>query len=90
MRAGEGLASRAGQGRHHADRTVIGRERRSRLPLRSYQLPLADGSAVGSKQKAFKVFQREEGGFHRCRVDNVTIGVHFMWDWIDDVLKPGT
>jgi len=46
--------------------------------------------AVGSKQKTFKVFQREEGGFHHCQVDNVTIGVHYMWDWIADVLKPGT
>jgi len=46
--------------------------------------------AVGSKQKIFKVFQRGEGGFHHCQVDNVTIGVHYMWDWIADVLKPGT
>jgi dienelactone hydrolase len=47
-------------------------------------------AAVGSKQKMLKVFQREEGGFHHCQVDNVTIGVHFMWDWIQDVLRPGT
>jgi pimeloyl-ACP methyl ester carboxylesterase len=46
--------------------------------------------AVGSKQKTFKVFHREEGGFHHCQVDNVTIGVHYMCDWIADVLKPGT
>ena len=45
--------------------------------------------AVGSKQKTFKVFDREEGGFHHCQVDNVTIGVHYMWDWLEDVLKPG-
>ena len=31
---------------------------------------------------------REEGGFHHCQVDNVTIGVHYMWDWIAEVLKP--
>ena len=24
-----------------------------------------------------------------CQVDNITIGVHTMWDWIADVLKPG-
>jgi dienelactone hydrolase len=47
-------------------------------------------AAVGSKQKTLKVFQREEGGFHHCQVDNVTIGVHYMWDWIADVLRPGT
>jgi dienelactone hydrolase len=46
--------------------------------------------AVGSKQKTFRVFKREEGGFHHCQVDNVTIGVHAMWDWAQDVLKPGT
>ncbi len=47
-------------------------------------------AAVGSKQKTLKVFSREEGGFHHCQVDDVTIGVHYMWDWLTDVLKPGT
>lgn len=47
-------------------------------------------AAVGSKQKTLKVFSREEGGFHHCQIDNVTIGVHYMWDWAADVLKPGT
>ena len=46
--------------------------------------------AVGSKDKTFRVFTREEGGFHHCQVDNVTIGVHAMWDWAADKLKPGT
>jgi len=46
--------------------------------------------SVGSKQKALKVFTREEGGFHHCQVDNPTIAVHYMWDWISDVLKAGT
>jgi dienelactone hydrolase len=43
--------------------------------------------AVGSKQKVLKIFSREEGGFHHCQVDNVTIGVHTMFDWIADVLN---
>ena len=47
-------------------------------------------AAVGSKHKTLKVFSREEGGFHHCQVDNVTIGTNFMWDWAADVLKPGT
>jgi dienelactone hydrolase len=47
-------------------------------------------AAVGSQQKEFKVFHREEGGFHHCQVDDVTIGVHYMWDWISDTLKAGT
>ena len=46
-------------------------------------------AAVGSKQKTLRVFKREEGGFHHCQVDNITIGVHTMWDWVCDVLKPG-
>jgi len=45
--------------------------------------------AAGSKQKALKVFNRDEGGFHHCQVDNVTIGVHYMFDWISDVLNAG-
>ena len=58
------------------------------------QIPLAIAekcfAAVGSKQKTLKVFPREEGGFHHCQVDNVTIGTNYMWDWAADVLKPGT
>jgi dienelactone hydrolase len=46
--------------------------------------------AVGSKEKKLRVFTREEGGFHHCQVDNITIGVHAMWDWVCDVLKPGS
>jgi len=45
--------------------------------------------AVGSKDKTFKVFEREEGGFHHCQVDNVTIGVHYMWDWVAKKLNAG-
>jgi dienelactone hydrolase len=45
--------------------------------------------AVGSREKTLRVFTREEGGFHHCQVDNITIGVHAMWDWVGDVLKPG-
>ncbi len=58
------------------------------------QIPLAIAQkcfdAVGSTEKTLRVFTREEGGFHHCQVDNVTIGVHAMWDWIEDVLKPGS
>ncbi len=46
--------------------------------------------AVGSKEKTLRVFTREEGGFHHCQVDDITIGVHTMWDWVSDVLKPGS
>jgi dienelactone hydrolase len=45
-------------------------------------------AASGSKQKTLKVFTREEGGFHHCQVDDATIGIHYMWDWIAEVLNP--
>ena len=56
------------------------------------QIPLALAQqcfdAVGSKQKTFKVFSREEGGYHHCQIDNVSIGVAYMWDWVESVLAP--
>ena len=45
-------------------------------------------AACGSERKELKVFTREEGGYHHCQVDNVSIGTAYMWDWIADVLKP--
>jgi len=58
------------------------------------QIPLADAQrcfdAVGSTNKTFKVFTREEGGYHHCQEDNTMIGIAYMWDWLEDVLKPGT
>ena len=57
------------------------------------QIPLALAQkcfdAIGSKQKTFKVFSREEGGYHHCQIDNVSIGVAYMWDWLEATLKPG-
>jgi dienelactone hydrolase len=58
------------------------------------QIPLSVAekcfAAVGSEDKTLKVFSREEGGFHHCQVDNITIGTNYMWDWLVDKLKPGT
>jgi pimeloyl-ACP methyl ester carboxylesterase len=54
------------------------------------QIPLAIAQkcfdAVGSKNKTLKVFSREEGGYHHCQIDNVSIGVAYMWDWVESVL----
>jgi dipeptidyl aminopeptidase/acylaminoacyl peptidase len=56
------------------------------------QIPLALAercfAAVGSRDKTLRVFTREEGGYHHCQIDNVSIGVAAMWDWLEDVLKP--
>jgi dienelactone hydrolase len=53
------------------------------------QIPLALAQqcfdAVGSRQKTLKVFSREEGGYHHCQIDNVSIGVAYMWDWVESV-----
>lgn len=43
--------------------------------------------ACGSKHKELKIFTREEGGYHHCQVDNVSIGTAYMWDWAADVLQ---
>jgi len=53
-------------------------------------LPLAQQcfDAVGSKNKTMKVFTRAEGGYHHCQIDNVSIAVAYMWDWLETVLKP--
>ena len=57
------------------------------------QIPLPEAQkcfdAVGSKQKVFKLFTREEGGYHHCQIDNQSICSAYMWDWLEDVLKPG-
>ncbi|MBI2225578.1 MAG: prolyl oligopeptidase family serine peptidase [Betaproteobacteria bacterium] len=54
------------------------------------QIPLALAQkcfdAVGSKHKTMKVFTREEGGYHHCQIDNVSVGVAYMWDWLETVL----
>ena len=56
------------------------------------QIPLALAQrcfdAVGSKRKTFRVFTREEGGYHHCQIDNASIGTAAMWDWLEDVLEP--
>jgi len=55
------------------------------------QIPLAIAQqcfdAVGSKRKTLKVFTRAEGGYHHCQIDNVSIGVAYMWDWVESVLS---
>jgi pimeloyl-ACP methyl ester carboxylesterase len=53
-------------------------------------LPIAQKcfDAVGSKDKTLKVFTRDEGGYHHCQIDNVSIGVACMWDWFERVLQP--
>jgi dipeptidyl aminopeptidase/acylaminoacyl peptidase len=56
------------------------------------QVPMSEAQAcfdaVGSKQKTFKVFTREEGGYHHCQIDNQSICSAYMWDWLEQVLQP--
>jgi dipeptidyl aminopeptidase/acylaminoacyl peptidase len=57
------------------------------------QIPLPEAQkcfdAVGSKNKTFKLFTREEGGYHHCQIDNQSICAAYMWDWVEQVLEPG-
>ncbi len=41
-------------------------------------------AAAGSKDKTLKIFTREEGGYHHCQIDNLSIATAYMWDWIVD------
>lgn len=54
------------------------------------QVPLALARTcfekVGSKDKTLKVFTREEGGYHHCQIDNASIGIAYMWDWLESRL----
>jgi dipeptidyl aminopeptidase/acylaminoacyl peptidase len=43
--------------------------------------------ALGSKQKQLKIFTAETGGSYHCQMDNRTIGVDYIADWIGDTLK---
>jgi dipeptidyl aminopeptidase/acylaminoacyl peptidase len=56
------------------------------------QIPLLEAQkcfdAVGSKKKTFKLFTREEGGYHHCQIDNQSICSAYMWDWVERVLEP--
>ncbi len=57
------------------------------------QIPLVEAQkcfdAVGSKNKTFKLFTRDEGGYHHCQIDNQSICSAYMWDWLEQILEPG-
>ncbi len=44
-------------------------------------------NACGSANKHMKIFRRAEGGYHHCQVDNVSIGMAYMADWVAEVLQ---
>jgi pimeloyl-ACP methyl ester carboxylesterase len=52
-------------------------------------LPVAQKcfDAGGSADKTMRVFSREQGGYHHCQIDNLSVGVAAMWDWIEDRLN---
>ena len=41
---------------------------------------------VGSKDKTFKIFTRQEGGAEHCQGDNLTLGITYIADWFTDKL----
>ena len=56
------------------------------------QIPLTEArkcfDAVGAKDKTFKLFTRDEGGYHHCQIDNQSICSAYMWDWLERALRP--
>src|SRR3974390_24429 len=58
------------------------------------QIPLPGAQkcfdAVGSKTKTFKLFTREEGGYHHCQIDNQSICSAYMWDWLRKLPQSGS
>jgi len=39
-------------------------------------------AAVGSRQKALKIFTAEDGGTYHAQADNRQVGVDYIADWI--------
>lgn len=56
------------------------------------QIPMRDARALfraaGSKDKTFKVFTVEEGGAQHCQRDNMSLGTSYIYDWLQERLKP--
>jgi fermentation-respiration switch protein FrsA (DUF1100 family) len=57
---------------------------------RDAQIPIDDAralfTAVGARDKTFKLFTLDEGGFEHCQGDNLTIGISYIADWLSDKL----
>jgi hypothetical protein len=43
--------------------------------------------SIGSQDKTLKVVTKEEGGYHHFQIDNASIAVTYMWDWLEGNLK---
>ena len=44
--------------------------------------------AAGSKDKTLKIFTVAEGGSQHCQRDNLSIGTAYIFDWLQEKLKP--
>ena len=58
---------------------------------RDAQIPIEDAralfAAIGAKDKTFKLFTLEEGGFEHCQGDNLTLGISYIADWLAEKLE---
>jgi dipeptidyl aminopeptidase/acylaminoacyl peptidase len=43
--------------------------------------------AVGSKQKHLKILDAESGGSYHAQADNRQVGIDYIADWVEDVLR---
>ena len=56
------------------------------------QVPTRDAkklfNAVGSGDKALKIFTVKEGGSPHCQRDNLSLGIIYIADWLMEKLRP--
>ena len=62
---------------------VVHGEGDAQVPVSLAQLCI---EKIGSEDKTLKVFTREEGGYHHCQIDNASIGVAYIGDWLESRL----
>jgi len=55
---------------------------RRRRPAGALRACEKDHRRCGLETEGTEIFTREEGGYHHCQVDNVSIGTAYMWDWV--------
>jgi len=63
---------------------VVHGENDRQIPL--WQAKKLIDSAVNSPNRKLKVFTLAEGGAEHCQVDNQSLGVDYMADWVAKIL----
>src|SRR5450759_2961032 len=89
------LQRRHAGGRHEKARGIPPRRRGAEnhlpVPDGARRRRRADPARAGAEMlrrgrleaQTMKVFTRAVGGYHHCQIDNASIGVAYMWDWLE-------